>query len=523
MVDPSLILPRPAEGSRVYQSISMWLDEQIWGHRLWDSQSPWLLFLEFLNVTEGMRRKGSLLKEDGESKRLVFIPHRRLYLRNILFNNEMLATIQERYADSATAWAHWLSWMEENARGVSHRDFSYLRKRFHSFGQFASLVEMIRTSAVESESNKRWSSRFVFPFGSNALYEDLNVTPNDAVGREYINFGRTGELLYLMLCRAECAERLRPHLEALFDGRNDWDRLLDLFQPGEPEHSQERGDSFLPYSGHPRFDRLAKDWLALFELALPGFDVFQYLVLLGGFHILQYQLAVAAEWCDHASPVHFICEVVAPKKTLVRELSAANYQANNQLPQAAVELVVKRIEGSPEWVHATEQPGAFIQCRNLLLEKVRWPRTDDDGESDYDGPHEPGELIAELKRSALRRHRQHVANVHRNYGREVGLVSRRGTNTLRYAPTDPLLKALVLANVGHRMEFKEFLDRLFNRYGLVFGDREAERVLPHEAFDRKAFQSNAQRLEHRLSSLGVLRRLSDACAYVQNPFAARPS
>jgi hypothetical protein len=112
-----------------------------------------------------------------------------------------------------------------------------------------------------------------------------------------------------------------------------------------------------------------------------------------------------------------------------------------------------------------------------------------------------------------------VANVHRNYGRDVGLVSRRGTNRFRYAPTDTLLKALILANVERRMEYKEFLSLLFTRYGFVFGDREAECVLDGDEFDRKAFQANGERLEQRLGSLGMLRRLSDACAYVQNPYS----
>jgi hypothetical protein len=101
----------------------------------------------------------------------------------------------------------------------------------------------------------------------------------------------------------------------------------------------------------------------------------------------------------------------------------------------------------------------------------------------------------------------------------VGLVSKRGTNRLRYAPTDALLKTLVLANVSRRMEYKEFLDVLFARYGFVIGEREAEQVLSHEDFEKKAFQTNSHRLEQRLGSLGMLRRLSDACAYVQNPLA----
>jgi hypothetical protein len=112
-----------------------------------------------------------------------------------------------------------------------------------------------------------------------------------------------------------------------------------------------------------------------------------------------------------------------------------------------------------------------------------------------------------------------VANVHRNYGRDAGLISKRGTNRLRYAPTDSLLKTLILANVRHRMEYKEFLVRLFERYGFVFGEREAERVLVGDDFEENAFKANAERLEQRLASLGMLRRLSDACAYVLNPFS----
>jgi hypothetical protein len=80
------------------------------------------------------------------------------------------------------------------------------------------------------------------------------------------------------------------------------------------------------------------------------------------------------------------------------------------------------------------------------------------------------------------------------------------------------LKAFIFANVKRRMEYKEFLARLFDRYGFVIGEREAEQVVEKSDFDKKAFQANSQRLEQRLTSLGVLRRLSDACAYVQNPF-----
>ena len=57
---------------------------------------------------------------------------------------------------------------------------------------------------------------------------------------------------------------------------------------------------------------------------------------------------------------------------------------------------------------------------------------------------------------------------------------------------------------------------------LVFGEKEAERVLPNDEFDKKAFQGNSRRLEQRLGSLGLLKRLSDGCAYVINPYGVEP-
>lgn len=513
MVDPALLLPAPPPND--HPDNEMWVDEQIWGHRLWDSQSPWLVFLEFLNTAEACHRDNRLLDQQGNYYPLLFRPYQRMFLRNILFNNEALFRIGERCPDSTSAWASWLAWMGENAKAVASRDFSYVQRRFSSFQQFASLVAMLRNSAVESDTNRRWTSRFVFPFGPNALYEDLNVTPAGSVVREYINFGRTGELLYMMLCRSARAIDLRPHLAAMLSGPNPWNTVVAMFQPQGPEDSQTRSKSYLPYRTHPRFDRLGEDWLQIFGLSLPGFDAFPHLVALSAFHVILYQLHLAAEWGGETRPVHFICEVVAPKKTLVRELSGLNFQHNAQLPQGAVEAYVRRIEESGEWRRAAEQPGAFSTCQNLLRDRVRWPRDRDD----YDGPNDPVALMGELRQRAVARHRQHVANIHRNFGRDVGLVSKRGTNKLRYAPTDGLLKALILANVVQRMEFKEFLSCLYSRYGLVFGDREAERVLEGAEYDRKAFQANAERLEQRLGSLGMLRRLSDACAYVQNPFS----
>ncbi|MBV8279637.1 MAG: hypothetical protein JO170_30835 [Verrucomicrobia bacterium] len=440
---------------------------------------------------------------------LVYRAAHRLHLRNILFNNPHLAEVRQIYPNDNNSWDEWLKRMKA-ATGIAHPQFDYLRKHFHSFDDFCETVALIRSTSLEANSNKRWTSKFVFPYGKDCLYEDLD---NDASTNDRRFFGRTGEVLYLMLCRAKRKDELLNALTArLYKIDSTWDSIIRCLQPAyEDQFGGDRANSFLPYAHHPCFDELAEDWLALLRLNIPSFDIFPHLVNLAGLYLVKYQLGVSRQLLGHENPLHLVCEVVAPKKTLVREISCDLYQENNLLPAQAVEAFISRIENSPFWQQALGENGAFEKCHKFLCDEVRW------GE-DYKGPSDPGQLIAALRQDAMKRHRQHVANIHRNYGREIGLVSKRGTVKLRYAPTDALLKSLLFANVEKRTELHQLLERLYSRYGIIFSDKQAEEVLPKGEFEKKAFQANSRRLEQRLGSLGVLKRLSDGCAYVVNPY-----
>ena len=487
----------------------MWVDEAIWGHRLYDEQLPWMAFLEFLNVFQYETGKGRAFTEPNGFNTLKYRAAHRLYLRNILFNNPYLAEIRLNYPHDSNRWDEWLRRMKA-ATGIAHPDFSYLRSHFHTFDDFCETISLIRSTSLEIDTNKRWTSKFVFPYGQYCLYEDLD---NNASTNDRRFFGRTGEILYLMFCRAQQKHQLLSVLtKRLASSDREWDAVIKRLQPvDEDQVSADRANAFLPYPEHPCFNDITDDWLAILHLNLAGFDIFPHLVNLAGLHILKYQLQVSHELLGLSRRLSLVCEVVAPRKTLVREISADLYQENNLLPLRAVETFIARIESSSEWQQALGENGAFERCRKILVDRVLWG-------DDYEGPSDPQQLIAALRQAAIKRHRQHVANVHRNYGRDVGLVSKRGTVKLRYAPTDSLLKTLLFANVERRMELNRFLAKLFDRYGLVFGEKEAEQVLIKGEFDKKPFQSNSRRLEQRLASLGLLKRLSDGCAYVINPY-----
>jgi hypothetical protein len=96
-------------------------------------------------------------------------------------------------------------------------------------------------------------------------------------------------------------------------------------------------------------------------------------------------------------------------------------------------------------------------------------------------------------------------------------VSKRGTNRYRYAPTDELLRALVLANVTSPVEESAFLRRLYGRYRIVIGPIEAKEDVLSYLFDETDFKKNRDRFGQHLVGMGLAQRMSDACTYVLNP------
>src|SRR3546814_6096734 len=90
-------------------------------------------------------------------------------------------------------WRQWFERFDQNATGNGDRidDMTYLRHSFVNFDDFAKAVELLRSSSFEALSNKRWCSKFVFPFGPDALYEDLTLDSKGKVSNERRFFARS--------------------------------------------------------------------------------------------------------------------------------------------------------------------------------------------------------------------------------------------------------------------------------------------------------------------------------------------
>ncbi|WP_419604064.1 hypothetical protein [Thiolapillus sp.] len=492
--------------------VNVWVDEAIWGHRLYNDQTPWLVFLEFLAIFQSRDAEGKALKESrngGAHEKFTYYIPRLVPLRQLVFNNPHIRYVEENHQSDSERWRAWLKTFSTDD------DFGYLQGRFGSFARLSHVVEFFQTTAIEPHRQRRWTSRFLFPYGPNCLYADLPANVNGSPDRRF--FARSGELLYLMLNRSSTGKELAELIsEKLLRQDETWNRVVRALLPDGYRVDSNLVSStigYLPFAERPEYEYLAETWTRLLNLDLSGEALLDPLMRLSSLHMLLYMLKRANEEVGDATEPKFVLEIASPRRTTLFELSKENFGANRMLSTRAVRAYIESAKNDKRWREALQARAPAEAVREYLTERYEWQP--DDGPPSGD----PDTIFDALRTYAEKRHQQHVAKVHMEWARQIGLaVSRRGAGTW-YSPDDSLLKALVMCVVDEgREEYHRFLEKLYDRFRLVIGAKEAERAFGTLPTDQNAFMQNTQRLEQRLRALGLLRRLSDDCAYVENPF-----
>jgi len=498
-----------------YKGINIWIDEAIWGHRFYNDQTPWLVLLEFLAIFRSRHATGHSLtenKNNGVHETFSYVIPRLIPLRELIFNNPHLQYIENAGRTDTERWNSWLKQFSEE------HDFNYLKDRFGSFSRLARIVEFYQTTSIEAHRQRRWSSKFVFPYGSNCLYADLPTNINGSPDRRF--FARGGELLYLMLNRSGSGKELSQKISTiLLCDDKPWNNVISALLPPDYDSGSNSVSSkigYLPFETRSEYSELAKTWLQLLNLDVPGEALLDPLMRLSALHMLLYMMRRSNEEIGDSQEPKIVLEIASPKRTSLFELSSDNFAANRVLSSRAVRAYAESALTEEGWSNVLSARVSPEAAREFLTDRFSW--NPDDGPPSGD----PDTIFASLRSYAEKRHQQHVAKVHAEWSRQIGLsVSRRGAGTW-YSPDDLLLKALVMCIVTEeREEYHRFLAKLYERFRLVVGVTEAEKAFGHLPTDQNAFMQNTQRLEERLRTLGLLRRLSDDCAYVENPFGSR--
>ena len=510
----------------------MWIDEAIWGHRIRSTSSIGnFQFLEFLSVVESLFRQDptTLFSHGGDGKALTYAPRRSILLRNLIFNNAALNRLESRSLPDEEKWTEWVTGFRASFQPTDKfPDFAYLRQRFGRFDNFKEHVRLLQRLSLDPNTSIRWTSRFIFPIGMDAMFTDLGKD----LTREAVNFTRNGEIIYLMLSRSSAATELRAGFTKLLEASKEKNKLLERLLPDDEQKNPDTAKAgagnlpaFLPYLKHPAYDRLAEDVLALLALDLPDQDSFEFLIPLFSLHLVLFYLETARVCTGKEGLGAIVCEIVAPRPDQVRQASLESFADNDSEGVIAVEALLNEFFGREEILQITDAAISPIdKVRELaqLFNKApsqSW-RFCWNLDEDSIPENSPEEFFREFISDAKLEFKNKSGEIHRGLGKECGLVSRRGTRSLRYAPTDDFLRMLVVTRVRGRIELNEFLAELFARYRLVIGHKEALRSpeIQDSHKSENPFRKNTDRLIRRMESMGLARRMSDGCTYVENPF-----
>ena len=523
-------LPYPGDFER--ERNKAWIEENIWGHRFRNDQEPWMVLLEALNLCRYVAEKDpddlfgdtGPRADDPRHEKIAFELPLEMELRYLLFQDNHVLTIRDSrtHATDDAKWKAWLATAAENHLtdpDKQQNPFDYLRGQFASFQAFADTVELARSMQIEAERNRRWTSLHLTPHGPDTLLPDVRPLRSGSrpdYDRRF--FSRGGELVYFMLNRSRQADTLRPLVhERLLDPDNRWNQLVRLLKPATDTPAEKVGGQtgYLPPAHHPAYDRLAEDWQALLSLEnLPDDHLLDPLMRLTGLGALLYILERAADELGETKPPPFPLEFLAAGANSWRKCAVEHARLHQEMtPRALAHFITRTIEASPEWPGDANVPDASRRASEVLANKFVWqPKTG--GKTGT-----PEAQLDEMMSWADKNHRARLGHVVGIFAQQIGLgITRRGVAGRWYSASDPLLEALVLANVTTPLEYGLFLERLFERYHFVVDARVAERAFDEPPVPVELLERNDRMLEQRLQALGLLKRLSDDCAFVENPF-----
>ncbi len=491
---------------------NIWLEQQIWGHRFLNDQTPWLLVLEALGIMAHLSRQGEgrILKgfeTPGHHERVTYHLMTRSKLRTLLFKDRAIDEIADGQAVSdASMWNEWFARQGPDGE----KEFGYLRDRFTRFTSFRNAVALLRSAEVESERSRRPTSRHLAPRGAEMLMADYGEKKAGSRDKDRRFFARGGELLYLMLNRSACRDELEPLIRTrLLGSGSRWNALAKVLQPpaAEAELSFEN-IGYLPLQSHPVYDVVAEDWKSLLSLPnLPDDNLPEPLMRLSGLAVIQYITRRSTEILGTDLPI-FPLDMISGDTIGVQKISKDCYRRHRDQTRAAITRVVEDFTASPEWAAARNQ----VDPRKALAEITRRRFAFDLPSEETDVSRFP----ALINREAIEDHEQHLGRVVGFYADRIGMaVAKRGSGRW-YGASDGLIEAIVLANVREPMEFETFLDLLWNRYRFIIGTEIGRQEF--ETVNYAHLKANQRLLEERLRILGLAKRLSDDCAFVINPF-----
>ncbi len=529
----------------------------IWGHRLRNGQEWIEYLLEFLNVLSGF----DYALGRGQSENDRYSRHTRLGLRRFVFYHEWEKTTHK---------------YDHLARS---RLLSNLKSQLISSDPLVTeqeAIERLRAlflglSALERE--RSWYAKSLLPIHENLLmWEALRkgATRRDAVsvdlsannahldkGIDFSQrnfFARGGELYYLFLSAG--TETNPARREAIEQGvqrllRNNHPigilaARIDTAWDSEVGGVSEGTMHYIPDTGRGLYEQIAEDVEALLEAALDPVEKLHLLAHLICFHVVIYIYALASPNASSAQDgaldlrASLLVDALdGADNGVLRKVSATLFKVQeDSIQRRARHFVQDRIAA---WASETSSIASITELLESRLfnasdtsfslgskrsHEAAYQRFRQAGDQLEQGEISEQDLLDRATEIVLDEtigdFRRHFLPIHRKLAKDIGFVAPKSGQNARYTLSDNLLKALTLANIRQTkgaLTYEAFLDRLYDRYGLIVGEKHARAsgLYQEQPINVEYYSRNQHALLTKMRRAGLAHEYSDATAIV-TPF-----
>ncbi|MGY6409433.1 MAG: hypothetical protein ACXIUV_00195 [Alkalilacustris sp.] len=512
-------LPPPPN---VLESSDMRVQELIYGHRFMQEQEPFMIVLETLAVCAatplGSVQPGPKLHETIHYA----LPHRRK-MRFLLFQDRHLEqVVEDSSIPDHEKWQEWKTRVNaqfgegQSGSGVGtvHDAFAYLNDRFsRDINALHQAVRLLQSRELDVMHNRRWTSRFLAVTGPDMICTDMREAGGSwTADRRF--FGRGGELVYLMLNRSSLASELMRLIDKrLLSETDPMNRIAQALSDPADTGASNTQIGYLPHLTLPAYDRLAEDWLnVLMCNRLPEGHLFEPLFRITGLNIVVYLAERAQDELGAPRRMPIVADLTDGGNQHLREEAKVHLNLHRDSANRAVRAFVEHVLGGCDRWRMAQQRSDPGLAKQALRERFGFTK----GEEQRGGAATPAQQLAAFIEHAMQRDKNNIYKYLLPLAKASGLATSRQRVGPWFALDDGMLFALVLANVTHTIELRDFVAQLYRRYGLVIGPEEAR-----DAFGRihvERYEANLAALEARMTRLALTQRLSDDCAFVTNPY-----
>lgn len=512
-------LPPPPN---VLENSDMRVQELIHGHRFMQEQEPFMIVLETLAVCAATSLGSVQARPDAHETIHYALPHRRK-MRFLLFQDRHLEQVVEDTAiPDHEKWQEWKKRVNtqfgegqrEPGAGMMHDAFAYLDDRFsRDINALHQAVRLLQSRELDVMHNRRWTSRFLAVTGPDMICTDMREARGSwSADRRF--FGRGGELVYLMLNRSSLALQLSELINNRLLSENDpINRIAHALSDSADTGASNTQIGYLPHLTLPAYDRLAEDWLNVLKCErLPEGHLFEPLFRITGLNLVVYLAERAQDEVGAPRPVPIVADLTDGGNQQLREEAKVHLNLHRDAANRAVKAFVERVLGGCDrWKMAQERSDPGL-AKQALRDRFGFTK----GEDKRGNAATPAQQLEAFIEHATQRDKNNIYKYLLPLAKASGLATSRQRVGPWFALDDGMLFALVLSNVNHTIELRDFVAELYRRYGLVIGPEEAR-----EAFGRinvEKYEANLAALEARMTRLALTQRLSDDCAFVTNPY-----